>query len=133
MNNSGANSNTSVPSTSRTETTDKVDGEQNEPSVRLKLTKTKTKEKEDRKVVWSEETVDNEDMGKKKSKCCCIYKKPTVFGESSSESEDECENCFGHPEMKHRKRKNDDQDKGDPSGSHDHSKSFFSCLCVDLL
>lgn len=40
-------------------------------------------------------------MGKKKSKCCCIYKKPKTFGESSSESEDECENCYGHVE--HRK------------------------------
>lgn len=40
-------------------------------------------------------------MGKKKSKCCCIYKKPRTFGESSSESEDECENCYGHVE--HRK------------------------------
>jgi hypothetical protein len=32
---------------------------------------------------------------------CCIYKKPHVFGESSSESEDDdCENCFGHVELK---------------------------------
>lgn len=36
-------------------------------------------------------------MNKKKSKCCCIYKKPKSFGESSSDdSDDECEHCHGH-------------------------------------
>lgn len=39
-------------------------------------------------------------MDKKKSKCCCVYVKPRTFGESSSESEDECEHCYGHVEMK---------------------------------
>ncbi|KAL5281556.1 PPP1R11 family protein [Megaselia abdita] len=108
-----------VASTSHTETTDQPDASQSqsEPVLKLKLTKSKSKlkEKDEKKVAWAEETVDNEHMGKKKSKCCCIYKKPTVFGESSSESEDECENCFGHPEMKHRNRK--DNDKKDPDDS----------------
>merc|ERR1711870_136968 len=36
---------------------------------------------------WTEDTVDNEHMNKKKSKKCCIYSKPRAFGESSSESE----------------------------------------------
>nr|CAD7398311.1 unnamed protein product [Timema poppensis] len=32
---------------------------------------------------------------------CCVYEKPRVFGESSSESEDEeCENCHGHVERR---------------------------------
>ena len=39
-----------------------------------------------KRVVWSEETVDNEGMGKKKSKICCIYHKPKAFDESSDES-----------------------------------------------
>ncbi|CAE8610593.1 unnamed protein product [Polarella glacialis] len=38
-------------------------------------------------VQWTEDTIDNEHMGKKKSKKCCIYTKPRAFGESSSESE----------------------------------------------
>ncbi|WVQ80787.1 hypothetical protein IAT38_002892 [Cryptococcus sp. DSM 104549] len=38
-----------------------------------------------RKVVWSEGTVDNEGMGKKKSKICCIYHKPRPYDESSSD------------------------------------------------
>ena len=42
-------------------------------------------------VTWVEGTVDNEGMGKKKSKKCCIFKKRKPFGESSSdESEAEC-------------------------------------------
>jgi len=35
------------------------------PAVTLKLRKPKT----DKKIKWTEETVDNEGMGKKKSKC----------------------------------------------------------------
>lgn len=119
MNDSRTNSDAAIATTSRTETQDQPDTSQSEPVLKLKLTKPKTKEKEDKKVGWSEDTVDNEHMGKKKSKCCCIYKKPSVFGESSSESEDECEHCFGHPEMKHHKR---DHNPDDSSGSPDHSK-----------
>ena len=69
------------------------------PSVRMKLKKPKGK----KKVAFSADTVDNENLNKKKSKCCCIYEKPREFGESSSESDDECEHCKGHPEHKHAK------------------------------
>ncbi|XP_055370775.1 E3 ubiquitin-protein ligase PPP1R11 [Condylostylus longicornis] len=77
-----------------------TDGEQVAPVLRLRLQKPKNP----KKVAWKSNTIDNENLGKKKSKCCCIYKKPTVFGESSSESDDECENCFGHPEKKKKNR-----------------------------
>nr|CAD7593400.1 unnamed protein product [Timema genevievae] len=64
-------------------------------TVRLKLRKPKPV----KKVQWRSGTVDNEHMNRRKSKCCCVYEKPRVFGESSSESEDEeCENCHGHVE-----------------------------------
>lgn len=63
-------------------------------AVRLVLRKPKKK----KSVAWTEGTVDNEDMNKRKSKCCCIYKKPHVFGESSSESDGECDDCHGHVE-----------------------------------
>jgi len=71
--------------------------------VTLKLRKPST----DKKVSWEANTVDNEHLNRKKSKCCCIYQKPRDIDQSSSESEDECENCFtkGHPEAKKRKRK----------------------------
>ena len=43
-------------------------------------------------VKWDENTaIDNEHMGKKSSKVCCIYHKPKQFGES--DSEDECEHA----------------------------------------
>jgi protein phosphatase 1 regulatory subunit 11 len=41
-----------------------------------------------RQVRWTEDVVDNEHMNKKKSKICCIYRRPKDFGESSSESSD---------------------------------------------
>ncbi|KAJ2160279.1 Type 1 phosphatases regulator ypi1 [Coemansia sp. RSA 552] len=37
-------------------------------------------------VRWSDDTVDNENMNKKKSKICCIYRRERQFGESDSES-----------------------------------------------
>ncbi|OJJ38569.1 hypothetical protein ASPWEDRAFT_94891, partial [Aspergillus wentii DTO 134E9] len=40
-----------------------------------------------RRIRWSEDVVDNEGMGKKSSKVCCIYHKSRPVGESSSESE----------------------------------------------
>ncbi|KAL4913469.1 phosphatase inhibitor-domain-containing protein [Aspergillus aurantiobrunneus] len=40
-----------------------------------------------RHIRWSEDVIDNEGMGKKSSKVCCIYHKTRLVGESSSESE----------------------------------------------
>ncbi|CAL8083358.1 unnamed protein product [Orchesella dallaii] len=93
-----AGTETSVVTTSQTtlEATARPEAQESSSTVRLVLRKPKNK----KKVVWTEETVDNEHMNKRKSKCCCIYKKPHVFGESSSESEDECENCHGHVDMR---------------------------------
>ncbi|CAG5048143.1 unnamed protein product [Parnassius apollo] len=69
--------------------------------ITLRPNRTQTR----KKVVWTEDTVDNENMNKKKSKCCCIYEKPRRFGESDSESsDDECEHCFGHVEQRRQKR-----------------------------
>ncbi|XP_039449017.1 E3 ubiquitin-protein ligase PPP1R11 [Culex pipiens pallens] len=97
------------------------------PVLRLRLQKPRS----DKKVQWTNGTVDNEHMNKKKSKCCCVYVKPREFGESSSESEDECEHCYGHVELK---KKNKPQppaedaadggaEGGGPSGSGDDPPS----------
>lgn len=73
-----------------------------ENNVRLRLKKPKT----EKKVIWREDTVDNEHMNKKKSKCCCIYEKPRPFGESSSDTDDdECEHCRGHVEKRKKGQK----------------------------
>jgi len=67
--------------------------EQHQPEQTLKLCLKKKK----KKINWTKDTVDNEGLGKKKSKCCCQYTKPrNNLNESSSDSEDDCGNCFGH-------------------------------------
>lgn len=113
---------------------------QSAPVLRLKLRKPST----EKKVSWNTNTVDNENMGKKKSKCkrfiefsvnilesnqflffpfpgCCIYKKPLEFGESSSEEDDdECEHCFGHVEKKKKnQKKHCEHDHGESSNEPD--------------
>ena len=81
---------------------EKEEGESKEEQG-LKL---KKKEKEKKRVGWSAETVDNEHLGRKKSKCCCVYVKPPKFkagpggpGDDSSGDDsdgDECDHCPGH-------------------------------------
>ncbi|VVC44590.1 Protein phosphatase inhibitor [Cinara cedri] len=65
--------------------------------VHLKLKKPKNNHKQ---VSWDAQTVDNEHLDKKKSKCCCIYEKPKKYGDpdedKSDESDnDECDSCMG--------------------------------------
>ncbi|XP_037934055.1 E3 ubiquitin-protein ligase PPP1R11-like [Teleopsis dalmanni] len=86
-----------------------------QPVLKLRLKKPKTQGS----VSWSEDTVDNEHMNKKKSKCCCIYKKPLQFGESSTEDEDDCDNCFGHPEKRKKNRKRVTSNKSEHCCKHD--------------
>ncbi|CAM2101528.1 unnamed protein product [Caretta caretta] len=68
-----------------TTVTETVTVEPENRSLTIKL----RKRKPDKKVEWSSDTVDNEHLGRRSSKCCCIYEKPRAFGESSTESEDE--------------------------------------------
>ncbi|EDX03043.1 E3 ubiquitin-protein ligase PPP1R11 [Drosophila yakuba] len=58
----------------------------------------------ERHVGFHAGVIDNEHLNRRKSKCCCIYRKPHPFGESSSSTDDECEHCFGHPEVRARNR-----------------------------
>ncbi|XP_053625776.1 uncharacterized protein LOC128683830 [Plodia interpunctella] len=89
-------------STAVTTVSPQVQEEPVQPIAVITLRPPRTKER--KKVVWTEDTVDNEDMNKKKSKCCCIYEKPRKFDESDSESsDDECEHCSGHVEKKKHK------------------------------
>ena len=93
------------------ETTEVDSNSSDPPTLKLRLKKTdeepnekgekaKPKKLDRKQVSWTQETVDNEHLGKKKSKCCCVYVKPKKFGESDTESEDEaeddCKNCSGH-------------------------------------
>ncbi|KAL5483903.1 hypothetical protein EMCRGX_G020323 [Ephydatia muelleri] len=62
------------------------------------------KPKTDRRVQWQEGVVDNEFLGKKSSKCCCIYSPPQKFGEAEdSDSGDSSDGCC-HEHRVARKR-----------------------------
>ena len=49
-------------------------------SLRLKL-----KPRRRQRVRWAEDVEDNEDLCRKKSKCCCVYHKPHSFDENSDD------------------------------------------------
>ncbi|CAD6447331.1 ac3f78c5-1ce7-4abb-b5da-2deffa938671 [Sclerotinia trifoliorum] len=67
-----------------------------------------------RRIQWAEDVVDNEGLGRKKSKVCCIYHAPRPIDESSDESSSDSDDSSS-----------DDDDGGaKPSGGngdkHDH-------------
>ncbi|KDQ52765.1 hypothetical protein JAAARDRAFT_61770 [Jaapia argillacea MUCL 33604] len=80
-------------------------------------------------VAWTEDVIDNEHMGKKKTKICCIYHKPRRFDESSSDesssdsdSDSSCDRPHSHRNHNHdrpRRRPSPDRDpgRGDNAGS----------------
>ena len=49
------------------------------------------RDRQEHRVAWDASVVDNEHLGRRKSKRCCIFHKQRPFDESSSESEDEDE------------------------------------------
>mmetsp|Transcript_55728 Transcript_55728/g.63617 ORF Transcript_55728/g.63617 Transcript_55728/m.63617 type:complete len:103 (-) Transcript_55728:236-544(-) len=75
-------------------------------------------------VQWSQDTVDNEGMGKKTSKICCIYEKPhdadnCPSSDSSSDSSDDDRNELdGHSYYKNLKKK---AKQGGQPCNHGHS------------
>ncbi|KAI9785771.1 MAG: hypothetical protein M1839_008788 [Geoglossum umbratile] len=79
---------------------------------------------DERRVMWAEDVVDNEGMGKKKSKVCCIYHKPRAVGESSEEdssSSDSSSESDSDPGTPHnnRQRKHCDRQHGGDGCGHD--------------
>ncbi|KAL5363044.1 phosphatase inhibitor-domain-containing protein [Aspergillus floccosus] len=82
-----------------------------------------------RRIRWSEDVVDNEGMGKKSSKVCCIYHKPRPIGESSSEessdssssdSDSDSDSCGGNRPQKDTSAQ--PASRGRSTCSHDHRK-----------
>ena len=65
------------------------------------------KGKSGNKFGWSSDTIDNEHLGHRSSKCWFFYEKQRAFGESSSESEKEDEDngdvlcAWGHQKGRH--------------------------------
>ncbi|PTB67488.1 hypothetical protein BBK36DRAFT_1167884 [Trichoderma citrinoviride] len=76
-----------APAASQTKTTaDTPQSEttESQPSVILRLRGGHTAN--GRSVQWADDVVDNEGLGRKKSKVCCIYHRPKAVDESSDES-----------------------------------------------
>ena len=68
------------------------------------------------RVRWTEETIDNEYMNKKKSKCCCIYTKPhdpQSNDDKSTEVDeyDNCQHCRYHTESDYAAKPTERQPK----------------------
>jgi len=66
-------------------------------------------------VQWAEDVVDNEGLGRKSSKVCCIYHKPKGVEESSDESSSSDSDTDSEPESR-------DGDKM-PACGHSHRGS----------
>ncbi|KAF1940822.1 hypothetical protein EJ02DRAFT_445259 [Clathrospora elynae] len=90
---------------------------------------------ERRHIQWAEDVIDNEGMGKKSSKVCCIYHKPRAADESSdssssddsseSESESETDNSTARPAARvggARGRRANQHDPDDCQEVHAHSE-----------
>ena len=74
-----------------------------------------------KKVKWSEDTIDNEHMGKKKSNICCIYHKPKLNPDdpdtsSCSSCDEKGKNAYERPNHYNRESK------------HHHDGNHGNCL-----
>ena len=70
-----------------------------------------------KRVTWSEDTIDNEHMGKKKSNICCIYHKPKLSPDDPDTSScDSCDekgkNAYERPNHYNRPSKHHDANHG---------------------
>jgi len=81
--------------------------------LRLQQPQPTTTSSAEPRVRWAADTVDNENLNRRKSKCCCIYTKKrewdNVEGAVEEEEEwDECEtgHCRGHVERKKQQAPN---------------------------
>uniref|UniRef100_A0A7S2N0T4 Type 1 phosphatases regulator n=1 Tax=Helicotheca tamesis TaxID=374047 RepID=A0A7S2N0T4_9STRA len=63
-------------------------------------------------VTWDEDVVDNEGLGRKSSKRCCIFHKQRPFGESSTDSSD-------------YDNSSDDESENDKDASNDSKKMGY--------
>ncbi|EKV15006.1 Type 1 phosphatases regulator ypi1 [Penicillium digitatum] len=108
------------------------------PTLRLRAEEAPTDTSEatssSRRIRWSEDVVDNEGMGKKSSKVCCIYHKARPVGESSSEessssssesdSESEDDRCTSR--VNRARHTNSHNGGREPHGEHEHEHEHAS-------
>ncbi|KAK7205467.1 phosphatase inhibitor-domain-containing protein [Myxozyma melibiosi] len=78
-----------------------------------------------RRVAWSDEVIDNEGMGKKKSKVCCIFHKQRRFDESSSDESSSSSDDDSDSDADHNPSK--DADAGPSSNNPDQEGHGAGC------
>ncbi|EGP83048.1 unnamed protein product [Zymoseptoria tritici ST99CH_1A5] len=84
------------------------------PSATLRL---RGEPSEGRRIQWAEDVIDNEHMGKKSSKVCCIYHGPHEPGDSSSDSSSS--DSDSEPDLSKAKKAGGSGKKG-RGRKHDH-------------
>lgn len=96
----------------------------------LRLRAERAEPSEGRRIQWAEDVVDNEGMGKKSSKVCCIYHKPKGKGESSdeesSDSSSSSDESDGEPDLSRAQPK-----RRDRAHSHSHNHDDHGPDCDD--
>ncbi|OAA52427.1 Protein phosphatase inhibitor [Beauveria brongniartii RCEF 3172] len=76
-----------APTPSVSQTTTVASTSQNAPDPAPRILRLRGRHNANgRSVQWAEDVVDNEGLGRKSSKVCCIYHKPKAVDESSDES-----------------------------------------------
>lgn len=99
------------------------------PSGTLRL---RAEPQERRRIQWAEDVVDNEGMGKKSSKVCCIYHKPHEPGDSDSDSSDSSSSSDSdsddEPDLSRARKAGGSGRKGRGDGHrHDHDHGNGDC------
>ncbi|PYH88473.1 type 1 phosphatases regulator ypi1 [Aspergillus ellipticus CBS 707.79] len=95
-----------------------------------------------RRIRWSEDVIDNEGLGKKSSKVCCIYHKSRTLNDSFTDSESsdsgtsdsdtdndselDCHRRTGNHRSLDQRNSQTDQDLGDSSG---RGRTTYSTNC----
>ncbi|KAK5127410.1 hypothetical protein LTR85_006749 [Meristemomyces frigidus] len=89
------------------------------PSATLRL---RAEPDNSNRVRWAQDVVDNEGMGKKSSKVCCIYHKPKEPGDSGSESDSSSddEDSDGEPDLSKARKAGGKKGKGERGRKHGH-------------
>ena len=103
-----------APSTSGSQTITETPAGPSTPSATLRL---RAEPEESQRVRWAEGVVDNEGMGKKSSKVCCIYHKPHAPGDSGSESDSSSSSDDSEPDLSRARKAGGGKGKG---GKHGH-------------
>ncbi|KAJ5186671.1 hypothetical protein N7449_011435 [Penicillium cf. viridicatum] len=127
----------------RTTTESSQDSTTHIPTLRLRAEEAPTDTSEatssSRRIRWSEDVVDNEGMGKKSSKVCCIYHKARPVGESSSEesssssseSDSESEDDRRTARVNRARHTHSHNGGRDPHGEHEHASHPDQGCCPE--